>query len=278
MELTVGYIDLTGIPRNHPDFHKAIYEVPDSHYYMVSNRYLNKEELTHIFINGAEYVKDYAMKRMTFSDDLMKKLAKESLEDLKKNELVFFFRSKGFISDDEMKEFYKNLEINRTNFFYQFEELVKFNNYELFKKFWEAKKHRSDLLSEFVNKFRLHNIKPGDQELSEDIQKLVKQTYYDGEMNKLQISNYAQMQTGLDYEIYRMLSEEDNREVINNLASNPSLPLEIQWEFADKYKTPYIRENIARLTKDIFLLDRIYKNTKSKSIREAVEKNPVFMG
>lgn len=278
MQLSIGYYDLIEIPRTDPNFKKAIYEVPESHYYMVYNRYLNEEELTHIFINGDEYIKQCAMERMNFSEDFMKKLAKESLEESSKNDFAFFFRSQGFISDNEMREFYKNLKINRTNFFYQFEELVKFNDYELFKKFWEAKKHRSDLLSEFVNKFRLHNIKPGDQELSEDIQELVKQTYYDGEMNKLQTANYAQMQTGLDYEIYRMLSEEDNREVINNLASNPSLPLRIQWEFADKYKTPYIRENIASLTKDVFLLDHIYKSTKSKSIREAVEKNPFFMG
>lgn len=77
---------------------------------------------------------------------------------------------------------------------------------------------------------------------------------------------------------WALLAADPKREVLNSLVGNSLLPTEIALEIAVSYKTPFIREQLARHTVSGELLGVIWSSTKSAGIREVVEDNPFFKG
>lgn len=78
-------------------------------------------------------------------------------------------------------------------------------------------------------------------------------------------------------EILDDLKDDKSRPVINAVARNKSAWVSTHEHLVASHKTPAIRISVAGATKDNTLLNKIYHNTKSKEIREAVERNPVFV-
>lgn len=78
-------------------------------------------------------------------------------------------------------------------------------------------------------------------------------------------------------EILDTFKSDSSRPVINALAGNNAAWVSTHEHLVASHKTPAIRISVAQVTKDNDLLNKIYHGTKSKDIREAVEKNPVFI-
>ena len=77
-------------------------------------------------------------------------------------------------------------------------------------------------------------------------------------------------------EMLDQLKTDPSRPVINAIAKNSSAWVSTHDYLAGHHKTPAIRISIARVTNNNELLNNIYHGTKSKDIREQVEKNPAF--
>lgn len=88
---------------------------------------------------------------------------------------------------------------------------------------------------------------------------------------------YARHDTIALPEILDTLKTDSSRPVINAVARNSAAWVSTHEYLVTNHKTPAIRISVASATKDNDLLNRIYHGTKSKDIREAVEKNPVFV-
>lgn len=71
---------------------------------------------------------------------------------------------------------------------------------------------------------------------------------------------------------------DDKRSVLNAIVSNGLLPTAVAEQIVFAHKTASLRENVAQYTTDPDLLRVIWAGTKSASIREAVEDNPLFPG
>jgi hypothetical protein len=72
------------------------------------------------------------------------------------------------------------------------------------------------------------------------------------------------------------LLNDKNRTVINNIARNSLIPLEVAEVMITRHKTPMIREQIAKYTDNEQLLQTIFNSTSSEGIRKAVTENPFF--
>jgi hypothetical protein len=69
---------------------------------------------------------------------------------------------------------------------------------------------------------------------------------------------------------------DDKRSVLNAVAGNALIPTRVAEGIVLRHKTPALRESIAKYTTDNDLLNLIWSGTKSASIQEAVESNPLF--
>lgn len=78
-------------------------------------------------------------------------------------------------------------------------------------------------------------------------------------------------------EMLDRLKDDTSRPVVNAVAGNSSAWVSTHDYLAGHHKTPAIRISIARVTNNNELLNKIYHGTKSKDIRERVEKNPAFI-
>jgi hypothetical protein len=75
---------------------------------------------------------------------------------------------------------------------------------------------------------------------------------------------------------WEKLANDTKRPVLNALVTNPLLPTSVAKDIILQHKTGSLREEIAKKTVDVDLLEFIWGSTKSESIREAVKQNSLF--
>ena len=75
---------------------------------------------------------------------------------------------------------------------------------------------------------------------------------------------------------WEKLANDTKRDVLNKLVGNPLLPTALAKDIILQHKTGSLREDIAKNTVDVDLLEFIWNGTKSESIRKVVEENALF--
>jgi hypothetical protein len=144
---------------------------------------------------------------------------------------------------------------------------------ELFEFLWNTAKGSHPLLIENLNSAIHHKY----QNIDPRIGHIIHDELRSGKASNAAREAYADARQVALPEILDALKDDPHRPVINAIARNSSAWTSTHEYLLGNHKSPGIRIFIIAATEDNDLLNKIYRGTKSKDIREQVEHHPNFV-
>jgi hypothetical protein len=234
---------------------------------LASNPHLSKEQWERLSKDDSVDVRREVAKSGNIPAEFLQNLCNDKEEEVKlgafNNPLTDFAVYKDAVMNGKFSTYSKQL------FGW---ELRVVEDVEVFEHLWTTVKNTHTDLVHILNRAHYQNYPTIDPECAHVIHDHIRKEKTTATLREA----YAGSVIALP-EILDQLKTDSSRPVINAVAKNGNAWVSTHEHLASSHKTPAIRLSIALVTKDNELLNKIYHGTKSKEIRERVEKNPIFV-
>lgn len=235
--------------------------------YLARNPHLSENHVRTLASEPSFYIRKEISKRPDVPRDVLNAMLSDQIEEIR----IYALCSPG-------TDFahYKNTVMNEKFSLNSKDDLCRHNraleDVEVFHFLWTTVKHSHVTLT--------HNLSWVDKAKNIKIDPECANVIHDEIRNGKTTNTLREAYAGADFalpEILDALKDDPSRPVINAVARNKAAWVSTHEHLVASHKTPAIHISVAYATTDNDLLNKIYHGTKSKDIREVVEKNPVFV-
>lgn len=236
--------------------------------YVVDNPLLTDKQRKILSNDASVDVRRELAKSAGLSQELLKTLSKDKVEEVRLASLC-----NPLTTVEDLEEALLNTKISAEGKAQISRSDNAVRSFKIFSYLWDSSKQFPRLLIYSLNYALWQNTTVVDENIF---------PYVHGELQNDKYSNsireaYAEAHMLALPEILDSMKDDPHRPIINAISRNGRAWPATHEYLAGKHKTSLIRTNIATVTQDNDLLNKIYHGTKSKDIRSYVEDNPIFV-